>query len=129
MGSPDLVHCRPTWPSQSTIREQLPLATVESQLSVIGRGQVDELSVDSLKDGIHWCASIQARVEAIKARWLAELDRRDRADVNGIGGPLPDWLADTLHISPGAAYAQTRTARTLDSLPETSDRLARGSIN
>jgi len=65
----------------------------------------------------------QRALEAVQARWLAELDRRqdDRES-------SARFLQETLQLTSNAAYAQVRTARQLDRLPTTAAALRSGRL-
>jgi hypothetical protein len=96
----------------------------------IDGGGPEQLSSSALRDDVKWFAMQQRALEALSARWVAELDRRDQAEA-------PDdelrhtarWLCDELQMTSNAAYAQIRTARALDEeLRLTAGALRRGEI-
>src|SRR5262249_17232573 len=92
----------------------------------------EKLSANELRDDLRWFQTHVRRLEALSARWLGELDRREQRD----GGPQGEllrcstWLADALKLTPNAAYAQVRTARALASeLHLTAAAFRRGEIS
>src|SRR5262245_45148309 len=106
-----------------------PFSTVEDCLDRIDADGPQQLSTDSLRHDILWFATQHRALEAISARWLAELDRRERqAPPDPLGSCLA-WLQDTLHLSSSAACGQLRTARRLDQLPRTAAAFRRGELS
>ncbi|HKF78843.1 MAG TPA: hypothetical protein VKF59_22065 [Candidatus Dormibacteraeota bacterium] len=59
---------------------QPPFPTVEQGLSLIDEGEPEQLSTDCLHSDLEWFASVQRSLDALSARWLAELDHRQRED-------------------------------------------------
>src|SRR5215467_8862770 len=120
---------RPLLPPRSLAPDGLPYARVEQGLGAIDTRGPEELSTDSLRDDLRWFACQVRALEALGARWLGELDRRvqDHAEPDPMG-PLVEWLHQTLSITPGAAYAQVRTARTLEYLPRTAAAWRQGEL-
>ena len=116
-------------PPSTNATPRPPLATVEECLGRIDAEGPRQLATDALRDDIRWFAIQQRALEAMSARWLAELDRRERE-----AGPDPvnscvHWLQDTLHLTNGAAYGQVRNARRLEQLPRTAAALRRGELS
>jgi len=97
-----------------------PFSTVEQGLALLDEGGPEHLSVTSLGEDIEWMVRQQRALEAMAARWLAELDRRveDRQH-DDLLVSCAEWLHDTLHLTHSAAHAQLRTARALETLPHT----------
>src|SRR5205807_3229676 len=65
----------------------------------------EQLSARALRDDLRWFAVQQRALEAISARWLAELDRRDEQ------GPDADdfrrctaWLREELQLTSGGDH-------------------------
>src|SRR5215469_3797561 len=107
-----------------------PFSTVTQNLSLIDTGGPEQLSTDSLHSDLEWFASVQRALDALSARWLAELDRRQHEDHDpDPAGPCVQWLHERLHFTPNAAYAQLRMARLLELLPRTAAALRRGEIS
>ena len=112
-----------------------PYSDVTAGLAGIDERGPDELSSCALRDDLRWFETQVRALEAFKARWLAELDRREQRE----DGPGPDdgelrrctaWLSDTLKMTSNAAYSQLRTARALDGeLRLTAGALRRGEIS
>src|SRR5262249_6604360 len=111
-----------------------PFSNVESALSQIEFDGPEQLSRGTLRDDLAWLSRVQRCVEAMSARWLAELDRLEQE------GPLspakPEegvtcnlWLQENLHLTHNAAYSQIRTARHLQHLPRTYAALRQGEIS
>src|SRR5215472_16008701 len=95
-----------------------PFSTVTENLSLIDKGGPEQLSTDSLHSDLEWFASVQRSLDALSARWLAELDRRQHEDDDpDPAGPCVQWLHERLHLTPNAAYAQLSLARLLELLP------------
>src|SRR5215831_17326939 len=95
---------------------QPPFAPVERGLFLIDARGLEELTTDRLRDDLKWLVRQQRSLEAISARWLAELDGR-REPSPGDPERCTQWLADTFQLTAGAAYSQLRTVRVLDHLP------------
>ncbi len=106
-----------------------PYLTVEQGLSFVDLDGPEGLSPEALRGDLVWLASIQRRAEAMSARWLAELDSRQVDRSPDPTSSCSDWLHDTLHLTPSAAYAQVRMARRLQSMPATAAALARGELS
>src|SRR5207249_3950717 len=92
------------------------------------------LSAPALRSGLRWFARLKSTIAAAEARWLTELDRKQAAAAAASADPDPEgsclqWLHDTLHLTPGAAYGQLRTARQLHSRPLVAGSLRRGEIS
>jgi Domain of unknown function (DUF222) len=121
------------------------LAMVEQGIQLLQQDDPEQLDDDTLRHDIRWCAVQQRALEAVQARMLAALDRRQRQaaaaavdDAAEIGlerpPPILDpscewWLQEHLRLTSNAAYAQIRTARQLDLLPSTADAFRRGLLN
>ena len=108
--------------------DQPPFSSVEEGLAAIEADGPERLASDALRDDLRWFTSIQRALEAIAARWLAELDRRERAAPGEEPSSASQWLQETLTLGPGAAYARLRTARQLQELPRTAGALRRGEL-
>ena len=111
--------------------ERPPFSDVSRGLAEIDSGTPEQLSSKALREDLRWFATQQRALEAMSARWLAELDRRERQ------APAPEddlractrWLCDELKMTSNAAYARVRTARALDEkLRLTAGALRRGEI-
>src|SRR5262245_10554585 len=94
-----------------------PFSTVEDCLDQIHADGPEQLSSDSLRQPILWFVTQQRTLEAISARWLAELDRREQQAPPDPSASCVAWLQDSLHLSNSAAYSQLRSARKLEQLP------------
>ena len=106
-----------------------PFSSVEMGLAQIEAEGPDQLSADSLRDDLEWLSRVQRSVEAMCAIWLAELDRREREAPAPHSSSCVQWLEDTLHLTPNAAYAQLRTARQLEHLPRTMPAFRSGELS
>ena len=107
-----------------------PFSTIRQGLADLADEGPEHLSKDSLREDLRWLAEAQRSVEALSARWLAELDRRTQEQPwTECDGSLTEWLGKALQLTPGAAYAQVRTARTLDALPATARAFGRGQVS
>ena len=107
-------------------------ASVEEGLAVIHRGGPETLTSKALREDLKWFATQQRCLEAMSARWLCELDRREQLASDASEDDYEScarWLSETLKLTPNAAYAQVRTARMLSSLGWTADALRRGEIS
>jgi hypothetical protein len=103
-------------PRHPEVYLQPPFSSVEQGLFLIDTRGPEELATSRLRDDLKWLTRQQRALEAISARWLAELDQRR----DGLGcGPdsCTEWMTDTFNVTPNAAYSQLRTARVLDHLP------------
>ena len=106
-----------------------PFSSVEQGIAAIEADGPQRLATDALREDLRWFIHVQRALEAVAARWLAELDRRQPA------APLEDpssagwWLQENLRLTSNAAYAQVRTARQLDDLPRTAAALRRGELS
>ena len=103
---------------------QPPFSSVVDGISAIDGEGPGGLSSERLGDDLRWFAAQQRALEAMQARWLAELDRRDDGDRESSAR----WLQDNLRLTSNAAYAQVRTARQLEELPRTAAALRGGEI-
>ena len=103
-------------------------ATVDECLATIECESLQDLSIDELRRRYLWFSTLTRAAQAIGARHLAEIDRRDQvADDPDLGSSAPTWwLQETLNVTNGSAYALLRTARQLDQLPETGGAFRRG---
>src|SRR5215471_13071679 len=108
-------------------------ASVEEGLAIIDRGGPENLTSDTLREDLKWFTIQQRALEAMSARWLAELDRREQQaskdDSRDDFFSCSRWLSETLKLTPNAAYAQVRTARMLEQLPWTAAAFRRGEIS
>ena len=53
-------------------------ASVEEGLAVIDRGGPENLTSDTVREDLKWFTIQQRTLEAMSARWLGELDRREQ---------------------------------------------------
>jgi Domain of unknown function (DUF222) len=116
-------------PTTYQAHEHPPFSDVARGLADIdGRGP-EGLSAGELRDDLRWLATQQRALEAMQLRWLAALDRREKAVFDGEFRHATRWLCDELKMTSSAAYAQVRTARALDGeLRLTAAALSRGEI-
>src|ERR1041385_362272 len=103
-----------------------PFTHVQAGIAELDECALHELSSDRLRADIYWMAKQQRALEAMQARWLAELDKRepDLAD-----GAATWWLQERMRVTPNAAYAQVRTARQLEQLPHVAAAFRAGKIS
>src|SRR5215469_10996180 len=67
-------------PEHPEVYLQPPFSSVEQGLFLIDARGPEHLATGTLRDDLRWLVRQQRALEAITARWLAELDqRRDRA--------------------------------------------------
>jgi hypothetical protein len=108
-------------------------ASVEEGLAVIDRGGPENLPSDTLREDLKWFTIQQRALEAMSARWLGELDRREQQasadDTVDDFFSCTRWLSETLKLTPNQAYAQVRTARMLEQLQRTAGAFRRGQIS
>src|SRR5437588_10236178 len=105
-----------------------PFTELERSLARIDSDDLQELSTDELRARYVRLASLSRAAEAIGARCLAEIDRRDQLTPEP--GSSPSWwLQDTLNLTANAAYAQLRTARQLEGLSETARAFRQGQLS
>jgi hypothetical protein len=113
--------------------ERPPYSHVTAGIAGIHELLPEQLSSSSLREDVRWFETQQRALEACKARWLAELDRRDQREDGPDDGEFRHcaaWLGDELKMTSNAAYAQVRTARALDGeLRLTAAALRRGEIS
>src|SRR5215472_12306611 len=87
-------------------------ASVEEGLAAIDRGGPENLTSDSLREDLKWFTIQQRTLEAMSARWLGELDRREQQapadDSRDDFFSCARWLSETLKLTPNAAYAKVR---------------------
>src|SRR5262249_46739562 len=86
-------------------------ASLEEGLAVIDRGGPENLTSDTLREDLKWFTIQQRTLEAMSARWLGELDRREQQAPPDDHHFCTRWLSETLKLTPSQAYAQVRTAR------------------
>jgi hypothetical protein len=104
-------------------------ATVEAWLAASEGETVEETSIHALRDRVRQQTLIQRRLEALNARCLARMDRLEAETKSGL--PMESttrWLQSTFQVSSNVAYAQVRTAQTLENLPATAQALREGKI-
>src|SRR5215472_4955362 len=107
-----------------------PFSDVTDGLARLDDGGPEQLSTASLRDDLRWFAAQQRALEAMSARWLAELDRREQTGPPDFEPHCTRWLCNELKFTSNAAYAQLRTARALDGeLRLTAAALRRGEIS
>ena len=117
-------------PSKPAAHGRPPFSHVTRGLAAIDQGGPAQLSGAALRDDLRWFATQQRALEAMSARWLAELDRREPASVHDDLRAPARWLCDELRLTSSQAYAQIRTARALDGeLQLTAAALRRGEIS
>ncbi|HKA09890.1 MAG TPA: DUF222 domain-containing protein [Candidatus Dormibacteraeota bacterium] len=104
-------------------------ASVEEGLAVIDRGGPENLTTNTLREDLKWFTIQQRTLEAMSARWLGELDRREQQAPDDDFHSCTRWLSETLKLTPNAAYAHVRTARMLEQLPWTAAAFRRGQIS
>src|SRR5215472_15276063 len=108
-------------------------ASVEEGLAVIDRGGPENLTSDTLREDLNWFTIQQRTLEAMSARWLGELDRREQQasahDSADDCFSCARWLSETLRLTANQAYAQVRTARMLEQLHWTAAAFRRGQIS
>src|SRR5499427_5434138 len=108
-------------------------ASVEEGLAVIDGGGPENLTSDTLREDLKWFTIQQRTLEAMSARWLGELNRREeQASAHDSADGCfsrARWLRETLKLTPNQAYAQVRTARMLEQLPWTAAAFRRGQIS
>jgi hypothetical protein len=110
--------------------ERPPFSDVSQGLAGIDDGGPEQLSSSALRDDLRWFAMQQRALEAMSARWLAELDRREQQGPEDELRGCARWLCDELKLTSNAAYSQVRTARALDQeLRLTAGALRRGEIS
>ena len=106
-----------------------PFTAVDEALATIEASGCELRSNEVMRSDLRWFASLQRAAEALSARWLAELERREPDK----GSPDPqsctEWLQEVLHVTGNTAYSQVRTARALDQLPRAYDALRHGRIS
>jgi hypothetical protein len=106
----------PGWTSQAPQEHSRPpFSQVAEGIAEIDAAGPGELSAQRLRADLYWMSRQQRALEAMQARWLAELDRRD---TDPLEGSAELWLEQNLGATSNAAYAQVRTARQLQDLPE-----------
>src|SRR5256885_9800108 len=99
-----------------------PFSTVAGGIAEIDAAGPAELPSERLRADLYWMAGQQRALEAMQARWLAELDKRD---TDPLDGSAELWLQHNLRQTSNAAYAQVRTARQLEEPARGRRRLAR----
>src|SRR5215469_8195146 len=108
-------------------------ACVEEGLALIDGGGPENLTSDTLREDLKWFTIQQRTLEAMSARWLGELNRREeQASAHDSADGCfsrARWLRETLKLTPNQAYAQVRTARMLEQLPWTAAAFRRGQIS
>src|SRR5262245_11977334 len=118
----------PGWNSKAPQEHrQPPFSTVADGIAAIEAAGTQELSPERLRADIYWMAKQQRALEALQAKWLAELDRRD--DPDPLAGAPTWWLRENLRVTSNAAYAMVRTARQLEGLPEVAAAFRAGFIS
>jgi hypothetical protein len=116
--------------SQSSDTADALFATVEAWLDASESETVEEASIHALRDRVCRHTVIQRRLDALNARCLARMERLEAETKSGL--PLESttrWLQSTFQVSSNAAYAQVRTAQTLENLPATAQALQEGKIS
>jgi Domain of unknown function (DUF222) len=107
-----------------------PYADVTGGLAALDESGPAQLTPAALRDDLKWFAGQQRALEAMSARWLAELDRREPQSIHEDLRAPARWLCDELKLTSNQAYAQIRTARALDGeLRLTAGALRRGEIS
>jgi Domain of unknown function (DUF222) len=114
----------------SEAHERPPFSDVARGLADIDGSGPDQLSSAALRDDLRWFAMQQRALEAMSARWLAALDRREHQAPDDLLPHCTRWLCNELKLTSNAASAQVRTARALDQeLRLTAGALRRGEIS
>ena len=62
---------------------QPPFSSVADGIAEIDAGGPAGLSTERLRGDLYWMAKQQRALEAMQARWLAELDKRDSDPLDG----------------------------------------------
>jgi hypothetical protein len=121
--------------SSATVASQSPdtadslFATVEAWLGASEAEIVEEASIHALRDRVRRYTLVQRRLDALNARCLAGMDRLDEEPQSELRmESTTRWLQSTFQVSSNAAYAQVRTAHTLENLPATAQALREGKI-
>src|SRR5258708_24464869 len=97
-----------------------PFSTIRQGLADLADEGPEHLSKDSLREDLRWLAEAQRSVEALSARWLAELDRRTQEQPwTECDGSLTERLGKELQLPPGAGGAPGRPAATGAAPPAT----------
>ena len=102
---------------------------VDQALTLLVRAGPEHLSPHTLRWELRWLARMQRRFEAASARWVAELGRAEQEQPPPPGKRCSDFLRETLHVTPGTADGQVRTARRLEELPATAVVFERGQVS
>lgn len=102
-----------------------PFINAHSALDQIDFDGPKGLCKNVLRDDLAWLSRLLRGVEAVSARWLAELDRQEHEGPPDRSSNCSLWLQEELHLTSNAAYSQIRIARLLEQLPRTSRRCAR----
>ena len=101
-----------------------PFSAVSEGIAALDAEDLSGLSSQRLGDDLRWLSAQERAIQALQARRLAELDRRqDDSEGSAV------WLQDNLGLTPSAAHAHIRTARLLQQLPATAGSLRRGEIS
>jgi hypothetical protein len=117
------------------LSQEAPFSTIEQGIALIDSTGPESRSSRRLRREVEWLVAQQRALEALSARWLAEIDRLD--EVRRQEQVVPDdpfllapcrWLQDALNVTSNAAYAQIHTARQLRHLNRTAAALRRGEI-
>src|SRR5262247_452098 len=74
-------------------------ASVEEGLAAIDRGGPENLTSDSLREDLKWFTIQQRTLEAMSARWLGELDRREQQAPDDDFHSCTRWLSETLKLT------------------------------
>jgi hypothetical protein len=104
-------------------------ATVEAWLKASEAETVEDSSIRALRDRVHRNTLVQRRLDALNARCLARMVRIEEEATSDL--PFESatrWLQSTFQVPSNAAYAQVRTAHTLENLPATAQALQEGKI-
>ena len=102
---------------------------LDRALTLLVRAGPDLLPPHALRQELAHLNRMQRRFEAATARWVAELERAERLQPAPPGERCADFLRESLHVTPGAAEGQVRTARRLGELPATATAFDRGEIS
>src|SRR5215467_9937416 len=98
-------------------------------LAAIDQAGPEQVATGALRHDLRWFATQQRALEAMSARWLAELDRREKEAADDERRSPVRFLCDSLGLTANAAQAWLRTARALDTeLRLTAGALRRGEI-
>jgi len=106
-----------------------PFINAHSALDQLDFDGPKGLCKNILRDDLAWLSRLLRGVEAVSARWLAELDRQEHEGPPDRSSNCSLWLQEELHLTSNAAYSQIRIARLLEQQARTYAALRQGKIN